>query len=916
MGSGFEQTQLWSRSLAPQASDRHTDSRSILAAAYHGFRERAALIAAEIPQDLREYTVHDVTHLDALWEMADQICGDSIALTPTEAFVLGGAFLIHDLGMGLAAWPGGLAQLRGEQAWNDILADSIRRCAGAPATPDQMADPPADAVKLATEIALRERHAFHAKDLALTSWESKGSGAVYHLIEDTDLRQRYGELIGEIAASHWWDIDQVAARFSGNEPIGAPVDCPDAWTVDELKLACLMRVADAAHLDERRAPGFLRAIRSPNPYSDLHWTFQGFLQRPRRSVDRLVYTSARAFGVSEAQAWWVCFESLEMVDRELRSVDSLLVDRGRTRFAARGVRGVESPARLAEYIRTSEWTPIDARPRIENVPALVRKLGGESLYGDDTRVALRELIQNARDASKAIETLLGEQARPICVELSQDHDEAWWLTVNDSGVGMSTRVLSETLLDFGESLWGSDLLRREFPGLGASPFSAVGRFGIGFYSVFMLGDHVTVTSRRYDGGSADTKVLEFGNGVASRPILRPAGGQEVKHIGGTSVKVKLRIDPTESGGLLAVDHGSALSLAQAAAMAAPALDCDLHTKEPDQPSAVTITANDWLTLPGQDLLRRICANRDYEHVFPNARVSLDYVADRLTTIEVDGKPVARIALAPAPPVVRDGSTAMRASSCVVIGGLFAESNLGGIAGVVLGSPTTADRLGFDLDFASEPWAEWATDQAARWSEYVNQQISSGGYTEEDSLVRLVIRLGGSPGEMIIGRTASGPITAHEIRDWVAARSEIVVLNGHAFDVQVDENGVATTWNADNHRPIELYESVLLLGNSGQYGSWDKFGDSKPDKTFKDLHDADEWQDGRAYFHAMQLEAEGLILRTIADAWSEALDQFLTGIVRPGSGRLVAVGTEASGTVCETSYARFVASRGASALPTP
>ncbi len=217
--------------------------------------------------------------------MAEQISGEDIYLTPTEAFVLGGAFLIHDLGMGLAAWPGGLEQLQAEETWPDLLASCISGVLGRPATSEDLADPPGDALRWAKETALRERHAFRAAELALTTWTSQASGATYSLIEHTDLRERYGELIGEIAASHWWDIEQVAERFSTREPIGAPIDCPADWTVDELKLACLMRVSDAAHLDERRAPGFLRAVRNPTGYSDLHWAFQGYLQRPRRADD-------------------------------------------------------------------------------------------------------------------------------------------------------------------------------------------------------------------------------------------------------------------------------------------------------------------------------------------------------------------------------------------------------------------------------------------------------------------------------------------------------------------------------------------------------------------------------------------------------------------------------------------------------
>ncbi|MBA2593659.1 MAG: hypothetical protein M3495_02490 [Pseudomonadota bacterium] len=41
-------------------------------------------------------TVHDITHLDALWRVADQIAGPDYPINPAEAFVLGGAFLLHD----------------------------------------------------------------------------------------------------------------------------------------------------------------------------------------------------------------------------------------------------------------------------------------------------------------------------------------------------------------------------------------------------------------------------------------------------------------------------------------------------------------------------------------------------------------------------------------------------------------------------------------------------------------------------------------------------------------------------------------------------------------------------------------------------------------------------------------------------
>jgi hypothetical protein len=71
-------------------------------------RDRAAQLVAEIPQNLRDYTVHDITHLDALWETASLVAGSDYSLNPLEGFVLGGAILLHDAGMALVAYPLGL----------------------------------------------------------------------------------------------------------------------------------------------------------------------------------------------------------------------------------------------------------------------------------------------------------------------------------------------------------------------------------------------------------------------------------------------------------------------------------------------------------------------------------------------------------------------------------------------------------------------------------------------------------------------------------------------------------------------------------------------------------------------------------------------------------------------------------------
>lgn len=142
-------------------------------------------------------------------------------------------------------------------------------------------------------------------------------------------------------------MDKLGEEFATRR-LGAPTGYPPEWTVGSLKLACLLRLADVSHVDARRAPGFLRALRQPEGIAREHWVFQEHLHQPYLSEDRLVYTSGRPFTLQEASAWWLCFDTLQLIDRELRQVDALLADisqQERPRLAARSVAGVEDPER-------------------------------------------------------------------------------------------------------------------------------------------------------------------------------------------------------------------------------------------------------------------------------------------------------------------------------------------------------------------------------------------------------------------------------------------------------------------------------------------------------------------------------------------------------------------------------------------
>jgi hypothetical protein len=171
----FESTQLWKSTLAARTEpDQFHQERERLRAALLSFRDRAGMLAGEISRDLPDYTVHDISHLDALWQMADLIVGSEYEITPTEAFVLGGTFLIHDLGNGLAAYPDGINAMYVSAPWRDAVSLILRKKLGRAPTLQEIDRADDSTRRDATGRVLRALHAQQADRLALVSLDRSG----------------------------------------------------------------------------------------------------------------------------------------------------------------------------------------------------------------------------------------------------------------------------------------------------------------------------------------------------------------------------------------------------------------------------------------------------------------------------------------------------------------------------------------------------------------------------------------------------------------------------------------------------------------------------------------------------------------------------------------------------------------------
>ena len=122
-----------------------------------------------------------------------------------------------------------------------------------------------------------------------------------------------------------------------------------------------------------------------------------------------------------------------------------------------------------------------------------------SVYSDK-EVFLRELISNAADACEKLRyeaiahpELLGDDPS-LRITLSIDADKKC-LSLEDNGIGMSRDELVQGLGTIAHSGTKAFMDRIEAAQAGEGA-SLIGQFGVGFYSAFMVADHVDVFSRR------------------------------------------------------------------------------------------------------------------------------------------------------------------------------------------------------------------------------------------------------------------------------------------------------------------------------------------------------------------------------------------------------------------------------------
>jgi molecular chaperone HtpG len=133
----------------------------------------------------------------------------------------------------------------------------------------------------------------------------------------------------------------------------------------------------------------------------------------------------------------------------------------------------------------------------ENIFPIIKKF----LYSDN-EIFLRELVSNAVDATQKVKRLssLGQynqELGDLTIQVSVD-EKAKTITISDKGIGMTDEEIKKYINQIAFS--GATEFMEKFKEANDAN-EVIGRFGLGFYSAFMVADKVEIQTLSYQEGA-------------------------------------------------------------------------------------------------------------------------------------------------------------------------------------------------------------------------------------------------------------------------------------------------------------------------------------------------------------------------------------------------------------------------------
>ena len=496
-----------------------------------------------------QYTRHDISHIDKMIRCLDWLVPDQSrhAMTPSDWLMTVLSMYFHDLGMLVTPGEYSARNASGFPRYRDDVL--FGGSDGADYRAKVLTLGADDAERFFYQEFVRHKHAERIR--AWIMGQAKEHLGVAHeamtevsrLLEP--LGQQFRRDLGLVCESHHLNDLGDLKKYKPHQPYGNS----DAETVNLQYSAALLRTADLLHVTSDRTPSIeFRLINPTDPISQQEWAKQMAVTRvrpklglnedglpdekaPKDTVEvhayftkedgffgLTSYLSYAAAELSRTHDWIATTEKLKLAAHEFpwRKIDDS---------------GIETEGFIRD---TFEFTLDQAR--------ILDLLTGHTLY-NDTRVVLRELVQNAIDAVR-IEHYPNIPRDDGHVRIEWD-DRSRVLSVLDNGTGMTQRIITHYLLKVGTSRYQDPEFRKQYP-----QFSSISRFGIGVLSTFMIADSVEILTCHADEEQARQLTLRSVHGKYLIRLLDksdPAVASVAPH--GTLFRLKVRpsVDMSDVG---------------------------------------------------------------------------------------------------------------------------------------------------------------------------------------------------------------------------------------------------------------------------------------------------------------------------------------------------------------------------------
>jgi len=684
---------------------------SLLYACLLEMRKKTKLLLDRIPQDNPWITVHDISHVDALWEMLEVVLGEpsswkDYSINPLEAFILGGAFLIHDAAMTLVALPNKVEEILISEQSKRIVRKHLQNVYKR--LPNDKEVEQYDILKEGARDGilsriLRVTHAENAERLGVEEWTYCGES--WRLIDNDEIRNDWGKLIGVIDRSHHYDVQDLI-RLPKIDSVRSGYGV--TWKVRPQFLACLLRCCDVIQIDHRRAPKFSTAFMNMKSESALHWDFQSRIRRID-GENEYIRIFSQEFPEEMADSWWTAYDMLSWAQKELDSVDTFIYEYGLPRLKRKRILGVESPETFSKYLLTDNWPVVRPEPKIGNDVEIIKNLGGWQLYGNYHQTPLRELLMNAFDATHTrceIDRYFNLENCRIRIEVESVRDkdgdrDIYIIRVIDNGIGMDRYIMSSVLLDFGRSFW------RKYENLEihcAKHFNPTGEFGIGFFSIFMWSNEISVISKLYNSTS-EYDELKFTHGLESRPKFKKCFRTNLPRWANTCIEFKIE--------KLVFDEYISIpspNIEFRSSFTQNAIFNSLNGVSPLTATTIELFVNGKeLVINGIDIEKSSPYLIQKRLRFNNQIVVKKTNTDEITpgSLIVHSQPIYRDGVCVGrgfPAQIITGKGNLR--SAVIVNGFPTESPVVDFAGVVEGRPCEASRNKYLPSIKEHEWKEW------------------------------------------------------------------------------------------------------------------------------------------------------------------------------------------------------------------